>query len=128
MHGHDLQPLLVDPNTPWDHPVVLENFYLSFGTDTEHGCTTGAILNSIPWWISLTDSRYQYIRTLVPDMIEELYDRKNDPLELKNLALESDHATVLADQRERLIAELKRSDGVLVDKLPAPRIFVATEE
>jgi arylsulfatase A-like enzyme len=122
MHGHDLQPLLRDPQAPWDHPVVLENFYLYFGPETDGGRTTGPTFPGIPWWISLADARYHYVRVLEPDVPEELYERAADPLEQRNLALEPQQAAVLAEYRRRLVAELKRMNAALADRLPPPRI------
>ena len=127
MHGHDLQPLLKDPEKQQDLGVMLENFYLRFGSETNGGQTNGPTLNGVPWWISLTDSRYQYIRSLVPDVVEEFYDHRADPLELKNLALEPAHARELAVYRDRLVAELRRTNAAMADKLPAPRIYTKTD-
>ena len=56
MHGHDLRPLLTDPQAAWPHPVLLENFYVQFGSQTNGGCTTGGTLNGIAWWLSLIDA------------------------------------------------------------------------
>jgi len=128
MHGHDLRPLLRDPAASWEHAVLLENFYLRFGAETDVGRTTGPTLNGIPWWLSLADARYHYIRSLVPDVLEEFYDHGTDPLELRNLALDPQHASALAEYRERLTAELKRTHAVMADALPAPRIYQETAE
>ena len=40
----------------------------------------------VPWWVFLRTDRYKYIRNLLPGETEELYDMKNDPEELVNLA------------------------------------------
>lgn len=106
---------------------MLENFYTTFGKDTDGGRTNSPTFNGIPWWLSLTDSRYQYIRSLVPDVIEEFYDLRADPLELRNLALEPPHAKVLADYRRRLVDELHRTSAKLVENLPEPRFAPGME-
>ncbi|MBI2481687.1 MAG: sulfatase-like hydrolase/transferase [Planctomycetia bacterium] len=128
MHGRDVQHLLQNPDAGQDDPVMLENFYTTFGRDTDGGRTNSPTLNGIPWWLSLTDSRYQYIRSLVPDVIEEFYDLRADPLELRNLALEPSRAEQLADYRRRLIDELQRTDAKLVKNLPEPRLAPGSDE
>ena len=90
MHGRDLRPLLADPQAAWPHPVLLENFYVQFGSQTDGGCTTGPTLNGIPWWLSLIDARHQYIRPLAPDIVEKFYEYGKDRQELRNLALDAD--------------------------------------
>lgn len=55
------------------------------------------------------------------DEIEELYDLEADPHEMKNLALHPAHRTLLAQQRDRFVAELRRTKAGLVDNLPRPR-------
>jgi len=119
--GHDLQPLLENPKAEWDHPVLLEFFRWEFGHETDRGVTGDAALAGIPWWITLWQGRYKYIRTLVPNEIEELYDFQNDPDEKTNLALQSDQRALLADYRDRMIAELVRTSAGLTFNLPAPK-------
>ena len=79
-------------------------------------------LGGVPWWLSLRQSRYKYIRTLVENEIEELYDLEADPEELTNLALVPEHPALLEDLRARLEAELKRTNAGLIKNLPPPRI------
>ena len=71
------------------------------------------------------DSRL-YIRTLVADAIEELYDLKADPEELQNLAVKADFHELLAEFRKLLIAELRRTDSGMVDNLPPVRVMTAS--
>ncbi|MBM3891003.1 MAG: DUF4976 domain-containing protein, partial [Verrucomicrobia bacterium] len=122
MHGHDLRPLLKDPDAPWPHPVMLEHFNATFGADTDRGVTGDNMHAGVPWWLSLRQGRYKYIRTLVENEIEELYDLESDPEELTNLALDPKHHAALADYRRRLVKELERTNAGLVKNLPAPRI------
>src|SRR5262249_14846208 len=85
MHGRDLTPLLKDPQAAADGPVVMEHFRWAFGSQTDRALTGQEALGGVPWWIFLRQGKYKYIRTLVADQIEELYDLEADPQELKNL-------------------------------------------
>jgi arylsulfatase A-like enzyme len=78
-------------------------------------------LRGIPWWISLAEGRYKYIRTLQNNEIEELYDLKRDPEELNNLAINPRFTKRLGNMRQKLVAELERTDAPLVDTLPPVR-------
>ena len=121
MHGHDLTPILQDPSREWLHPVLCEHFGKRFGQRTWHGRTGDESIHRVPWWISLCQGRYKYIRTLLDDEIEKLYDLQGDPEELVNLALDPEYREILADYRGRLIDELHRSDGSeLAGNLPIP--------
>ena len=124
MHGQDLSPLLTNPDTKWDRPLLLENTRYCFGDDTNVGC--GEAENGIPWWIFLRRGKYKYIRWLVPGEIEEMYDLENDPEELENLALESEYHELLAKCRQEAIGELRRTDAGMVDNLPP--VMVLTKE
>ena len=78
-------------------------------------------LNGIPWYFSIRQGRYKYIRTLIENEIEELYDIENDPDELTNLALTRKHKKQLVKMRGDLIAELRRTEARIVDRLPNVR-------
>ena len=56
-------------------------------------------------------------------MIEEFYAYPKDRHELRNLALEPEHAVALASYRQRLLAEVQRTGEAFADKLPPPRIY-----
>jgi len=121
MHGHDLTPLLEDPEAKWPHPTLLTLTGREYGSDTDHVPTDPAVrdIAGIPWWVFLVQGRYKYIRTLVEGEMEELYDLQNDPEELTNLALDKRHAARLEKMRAALIAELRRTDAGMADHLPA---------
>ena len=121
MHGHDLTPLLKDPGAEWNHPVLLTLTSRRYGEDTDRVPTDPdqLYITVVPWWVSLRQGQYKYIRTLVEGEIEELYDLASDPEELTNLALDKQHAERLAAMREATIAELKRTDAKMADHLPA---------
>lgn len=113
LHGHDLRPLLSDPQSASDHPVMMEHLGLRFG-DANAADVNNRDVNAkayVPWWQFLRQGHYKYVSTFVPDEIEELYDLQNDPHELKNLALDSAHRDKLDEYRALLQAELKRTDA-----------------
>ncbi len=123
MHGHDLTPLLKKPAaTDWSHPVLTTLTGATYGSD----CNTipemkdDEIFQSdgIPWWVSLRTHRYKYIRTLVAGEVEELYDMRQDPHELTNLALNPAYKSVLDEHRRALAAELRRTNCGFADAMP----------
>ena len=98
MHGHDLTPLLKNPNSDWNHPVLTALAGEKYGSDTDIVPTDPEILYKtarVPWWISLMSGRHKYIRTLVEGEVEELYNLETDPEELTNLALDPKHLAKL---------------------------------
>jgi arylsulfatase A-like enzyme len=72
--GVSVVALLKDPSAKWDRPAL-----------TTHGKENHAVRSE----------RWRYIR--YADGGEELYDHQNDPLEWKNLAADSNYASVKAD-------------------------------
>ena len=126
MHGDNLRPLLEDSTTEWDRPILQENFSKSFGSDTDIGVTIvnpdkGLPNQNVDWWVFLRYENYKYIRTLVADEIEELYDIERDPRELTNLALDPSYRDVLRQLRNRMVKELKAKDAGFIDRMPVPR-------
>lgn len=120
MHGHDLTPLLKDPETRWRHHVLMALTGRLYGSDTDTipADSAGLTPSGIPWWISLTKGRTKYIRTLQAGEVEELYDLDEDPEELRNLALEKEFQPILSAFRESTHAELRRTEAGFRDSLP----------
>jgi len=91
MQGRSLKPLLADQKTPW-RPSFFYKYYKE------------AWLPGIPTIEAVRTTDWKYIRTPELDDIDELYDLKNDPHEMKNLA--SDPA--YKEQLDKMKAELER--------------------
>jgi len=121
MDGHDLTPLLREPAAAWPHPRLLAMTADRFGSDTAVVPKNWAELpyGDMPWWLSLTEGRYKYIRTLIEGETEELYDRAVDPGESHNLAREAGNRERLMAMRERLLTEMRRAGAKMTDHLPA---------
>ena len=121
MHGRDLTPMLADPEATWSQPLLYEHTGHHYGSDVakvlreepEH-----AVHNNVPWYVVLRQGKYKYIRYLKAGEIEELYDLGADPEELTNLAGRPEMAKHLADLRQALVAELRRTEASFADALP----------
>ena len=124
MHGHSIVPLLKKPSSRWDHPLLTTFTGRQYGSDTDKIPTDKAVIRKIsatPWYASLHDGRYKYVRLFEANEIEELYDLNTDPDELTNLALEPAQRKRLRTMRAQTVQELKRTDAGFVDNLPAVR-------
>jgi arylsulfatase A-like enzyme len=120
MHGHDLTPLLKNPDSEWKHPALTSFTARSYGADTNQvpADTTETNINGIPWYFMLRENKYKYIRYTVEGETEELYDLDADPEELTNLAMQPELKDQLLAMRTATIAELKRTGAGIVDNLP----------
>ncbi len=122
MHGHDLSPLFAKKPPKWKHPAMLVHTGKIYGSATNKipGKEDPTLYHGpgIPWYVMLSEGRYKYIRNLVEDEVEELYDIESDPNELINFARSPDHAALLKKFRVAAIAELRRTKAGFVDRLP----------
>jgi arylsulfatase A-like enzyme len=120
MHGHDLTPILKDPDAAWPHTTIMPFTADKFGAD----CDTvppppgNHHKSGVPWYIMLAQGRYKYVRTLEANEPEELYDLADDPDELNNLAFEPRHIATVKQLRAAAVAELRRTGAKMVDSLP----------
>jgi len=84
LHGTSLRPLLLSPTTEWHRPVF---------TQVQRGQTPGH---------SMRTDRSRYTQWDRGAKGEELYDRDNDPQELRNLAALPKHASTAAEMKALL--------------------------
>jgi arylsulfatase A-like enzyme len=120
MHGHDLTPLLRDPDASWPHTTLMPFTADKFGADCDRvpDPPGNRHKSGVPWYLMLVEGRHKYIRTLEAGEPEELYDLLADPDELTNLAADPAHAVTLKKLRAAAVAELKRTGARMVDSLP----------
>lgn len=120
MHGHDLRPLLDNPDAAWPHTMLMPFTADKFGADCDvvPSPPGNRHKTGIPWYLMVVRERHKYIRTLEAGEPEELYDLASDPDELTNLAGRPEHATRLQELRAAAIAELKRTGARMIDSLP----------
>lgn len=121
MHGRSLLPLLTHPETGWDRPLLVMHTGQQFGSDTNQIPTDRAVLHKVggvPWYVSLHDGRYKYVRTLKEGEPEELYDLETDPEELTNLALNPEHHARVEHLRQAAVAELRRTGAGFAERMP----------
>jgi arylsulfatase A-like enzyme len=122
MHGRDITPLLRDPeHADWPYPCFYEGTGHKYGSDVTQVIREnagGAKHDNIPWYAAIRHGKYKYIRYLLPGVPEELYDLKEDPEELINLAQHAGHQAGLQKLRQSLTEELRRSEAGFVENLP----------
>lgn len=120
MHGRDLSEILMNPDQPTEPRVLLyENMGQKYGADTASIPTDDSVFHGdVPRWVAIRYGKWKYIRTLISDEMEEIYDLEQDPEELNNLALLPQHQSLLTDLRAKAIAELRRTEAPFVDQLP----------
>lgn len=120
LHGHDLGPLLRNPeDRSWSHPVVQSYTRMGFGQRSAQVWRSRSPIGPpVPWWVSVVRGDYKYVRTMVRGEVEELYDLRADPAELVNLALSEKKAPILEEMRGCLDRELKRTKAPFAERMP----------
>ncbi len=122
MHGHDLSPLLENPTADWSHPMLLTATGRRYGSDTDEIPTGNDVLHGqVPWYVMLRERRFKYVRPLVANELEELYDLHQDPEELDNLAVKPAYRETLGRLRAAAIDGLRRTGAGFVDRMPPVR-------
>lgn len=91
MQGKSMVPLLKGNDSGWR-----KEFFYEYMSEPQ--------FPKIPSALAVRTDRWKYIRYPEITDIEELYDIKNDPYELKNLAADPKHASTLADMKKRMDA------------------------
>ncbi|MEN3940602.1 sulfatase-like hydrolase/transferase [Prosthecobacter sp. SYSU 5D2] len=125
MHGHDLTPLLKNPDAAWPHTTLLPFTADKFGADCDRVPEPPGNRHKagVPWYLLLVEGHFKYIRTLEANEPEELYDLASDPDELTNLAPDAKHALTVERFRAAAIAELQRTGAKMVDTLPPVKVL-----
>jgi arylsulfatase A-like enzyme len=121
MHGHDLTPLLRDPqHASWPHPLLFEHTGHDYGSDTTKLLAAGEKVehSNVPWYVAIREGKYKYIRNLLAGEVEEVYDLDADPEELTNLAVQAANRPLVERLRQVTISELRRTEAGMVDHLP----------
>jgi hypothetical protein len=84
LDGNSLAPLLADPASAWDHPVLMTN-----ATTDAAGDSTGVIDYAV------RSNQYRYIQYHAGG--RELYLEGSDPDEFTNVAGDSQYAGIISD-------------------------------
>ena len=91
IQGRSLLPLLKDEKTPWRASLLSEYFQEK-------------AYPRVPAWKAVRTERWKYIQYVDLTGLDELYDLKADPYEMKNLVKETDAQPALQEMK----AELKK--------------------
>lgn len=105
MDGQSYLPLLKGARIPWRENLLYEYYweYAFPQTPTMH---------------ALRGERYKYINYYGLWDINELYDMKTDPLELRNLISSPEHRTIVNQMREQLFDILTKTGGMSIPLKP----------
>ncbi|MCM8535982.1 MAG: sulfatase-like hydrolase/transferase [Lentisphaeraceae bacterium] len=121
MDGRSILPLLKNPDHPWDFPVLQTFSHIYFGEETktipDDPKKLAHRLFNIPWWSSVVQGNYKYIQNLDAERKVELYNLKEDPEELYNLADKEEYKQLKSSYKKIMLDELKRTRAEYVKEL-----------
>ena len=88
LHGRSLQPLLVNPESPWDRPAL---------TQVRRGGAAEPFMG-----YSIRTEKWRYTEWDGGKRGVQLYDETADPMELKNLAASAAHQKTISELKAQL--------------------------
>jgi arylsulfatase A-like enzyme len=103
MQGKSLMPLIEKEKIKWRESIFAENNFTSHFMPAlnDAGDQRGKVLERSIRSKSIRTERYKYVRYFEQrPMIEELFDIRNDPIEVSNLAEKSEYSDILASLRK----------------------------
>lgn len=98
VHGRSFLPILRGENPNW-RTTFLSEYFMEPG------------FPRIPSWQAVRTERWKYIHYTELEGMDELYDLKADPYELKNLVGDAASAKMMADLKAELERLLKQTDA-----------------
>lgn len=135
MDGMSLLPLLKTPGTKLPRPAMLmSNVRTSFSASIPKGARSiqkkvdaGAKgYEGMPMYMMIIAGKYKYVKHLLKDTVEEIYDLEADPNESRNLALSIEYKEELERLRKLCVEEFRKTQsgfegGHFVDLFPKAR-------
>lgn len=132
MDGMSLLPLIQNPKAKLSRPAMLmSNVRTSFSSSIPKGARGvqkkvdgGAKgYDGMPMYMMIISGKHKYVRHLLKDTVEEIYDLESDPNESRNLALSIEYKSVLEKLRKLCIEEFRKTQsgfegGHFVDLFP----------
>lgn len=100
VHGRSMIPLLKDENAPWRDDLMIETFGHGYGSEED--------VRVIVW------EDWKFIHTLGD--ISELYNLKDDPYSLHNLARDEKYKAVVEEAKKRLFRWMEETRDTLTDQ------------
>ncbi len=110
-HGRDFSAVLKQPDSArWDHPTLFTHTGQQYGSDVTKALASGkdVIHAGVPFFAGVCQGDFKYVRYLAGGEPEELYDLRQDPHEITNLAADPAHAAKLEAMRGHWQQEMVR--------------------